>query len=259
MESGFLNTNRQEQILKVLEQKGEVQLQKLAEMFPDVSTMTLRRDLISLEKSGYLVRTYGGAVSTKRILEQPGEEDEYSRRALENVEAKLKIARKAVSLVEVGRSMYFDAGSTIMCLAGELPNESYSIVTSGANIALELIKKPSVSVVTVGGLVNRNTLSMSGPNAVSFIDTINIDLAFMSASGFSLDSGFTVANLYECELKRKVVERARKVIILMDSGKINKNLAFTYCTLEDVDAWVCEKELPEEIMEQARMYNVEVI
>jgi len=254
-----VNSGRQHQILQLIEQKGEIQLQQLKEMFPEVSMMTLRRDLISLENSGHLIRTYGGAVSVKKVSNSAGEEDAYSRRASENVEAKIKIAEKAVSMVEKGRSIYFDAGSTIMCLAKMLPDDSFSIVTSGANIALELVKKLRASVVALGGLVNRNTFSMSGPNAISFLDTINIDIAFMAASGFSIESGFTVSNIYEGELKRKVVKRAKKVILLMDTNKINKNQPFTYATLEDIDVWVCEKELPKEVEAEAKKYGVEII
>lgn len=254
-----MNNDRQHQILQLLEQKGEVQLQQLKEIFPEVSMMTLRRDLISLENSGHLIRTYGGAVSVKKVSGAGGEEDAYSRRAAENVEAKMKIAEKAVSMVEKGRSIYFDAGSTIMWLAKLLPDENFSIVTSGANIALELVKKLRTSVVTLGGLINRNTLSMSGPNAISFLDTINIDIAFMAASGFSIDSGFTVSNIYEGELKRKVVKRAKKVILLMDTHKINKDLPFTYATLEDIDVWICEKELLPDVEAEAKKYGVDII
>lgn len=254
-----MNNERQQQILQLLEQKGEIQLHQLKEMFPEVSMMTLRRDLISLENNGHLVRTYGGAVSTKKLAVNSGEEDAYSRRAAENVEGKVKIAEKAVALVEKGRSIYFDAGSTIMRLAKVLPDDSYSIITSGTNIAIELVKKLRPSVVALGGLVNRNTLSVSGPNAMSLLDNINIDLAFMAASGFSIGTGFTVSNIYECELKRKVVKRARKVIMLMDTSKINKDLPFTYAGLEDIDAWVCEKPLPPEVEQEARKHGVEII
>ncbi|NSW89659.1 MAG: DeoR/GlpR transcriptional regulator [Firmicutes bacterium] len=250
---------RQQQILNIMENTGEIQLQQLKEMFPDVSTMTLRRDLINLENEGYLIRTYGGAVSVKKVGVTQKEEDAYSIRATENVEAKMKIAEKAVGMVETGRSIYFDAGSTLMCLARIIPDDSFSILTSGANIALELVKKLRPSVVTLGGQINRNTLSMSGPYANSLLDLVNIDLAFMSASGFSVDSGFTVGNIYECELKRKVVKRAKKVIMLMDTSKINKNLPFTYATLEDIDIWVCEKPLPEDLMEEIRRHDVEVL
>jgi DeoR/GlpR family transcriptional regulator of sugar metabolism len=250
---------RQQQILEILDQKGEVHLNQLKEVFPDVSTMTLRRDLISLENEGYLVRTYGGAVSVKRLNISPGEENDYSTRATENVEAKMEIAKKAISYIENGRSIYFDAGSTIMCLANILPDDSFSIITSGANIALELVKKLRTSVVALGGMVNRNTLSVSGPEALMLMSNINIDLAFMSASGFSISSGFTVANVYECELKRKVVKRAKKVIVLMDTSKINKDLPFTYATLENVDIWVCEKGLPPDVEAEAKKYGVKAV
>lgn len=254
-----MNNERQQHILQLLEQKGDVQLQSLKDVFPDVSMMTLRRDLISLENSGYLIRTYGGAVSAKKLSSITGEEDDYSVRAMENVEAKMKIAESAVSLVEKGRSIYFDAGSTTMCLAKVLPDDNFAVLTSGANIALELVKKLRASVVTLGGLVNRNTLSSSGPNAIAMMDTINIDMAFMAASGYSLESGFTVSNIYECELKRKAVKRAKKVILLMDTSKVNKDLAFTYATLEDIDIWICEKRLPKEIEEEAIKNGVQII
>lgn len=254
-----MNNERQRHILKLLESKGEVQLQQLKEVLPGVSMMTLRRDLIGLENAGYLIRTHGGAVSAKKLPSGGGDEDSFSRRAAENVDAKVRIAEKALYLVEKGRSIYFDAGSTIMCLARLLSDDSYSIVTSGANIALELVKKLRTSVVAMGGQVNRNTLSMSGPDAVSMIESINIDLAFMASSGFSTDSGFTVSNIYECELKRKVVKRAKKVIMLMDTSKINKNLPFTYATLQDIDIWVTDASMPAEIAEEARQNGVTLI
>ena len=258
MECDFVNNERQLQILQILEQKGEVQLQQLKEVFPEVSVMTLRRDLISLEGEGQLIRTHGGAVSAKKLSAINGEEDAYSRRAGENIEAKLKLAEKAVPLVEKGRSIYFDAGSTIMCLAKMIPDENFTIITSGSNIALELVKKSRVSIVTLGGLLNRNTLSVSGPNALSLLDTINIDIAFMSASGFSTDSGFTVSNVYECELKRKVVSRAKKVITLVDTSKVDRSMPFTYANLEDIDIWVCERPLTSAVVEEAKKQGVQI-
>ncbi len=254
-----MGNDRQQKICRILAEKGEVQLQQLQSIMPEVSLMTLRRDLISLENEGCLIRTHGGAVSTKKVALLSGEEDAYARRAVDNIEAKMQIAQKAVQLVEKGRSMYFDAGSTIMCLANQLPDENFTIVTSGANIALELLKKQGTSVVMLGGLMNLNTLSASGPNAMAMLDTINIDIAFMSASGFSLESGFTVANVYESELKRKVVSRSQKVAVLMDTHKLNRNMTYTYGNLKDIDILVAEKQLPDEIVHEAEKYGVQII
>jgi DeoR/GlpR family transcriptional regulator of sugar metabolism len=247
---------RQQQILNILEQKGEVRLQKLTEVFPNVSEMTLRRDLIYLENEGHAIRTFGGAVNTKKLN---GEEDAYSRRASDQVEAKFVIAEKALSLAETGRSIYFDAGSTVMCLAKLMPDENYSVMTSSANIGLELVKKSNPSVMVLGGVLNRNTLSMSGSAAMSFLDTVNIDIAFMSASGFSPDHGFTVSNMYESELKRKVVSRAEKVILLIDSGKIGKTLPFTFARLQDINVIVLECPPPDAIVSECRASGVEIL
>jgi DeoR/GlpR family transcriptional regulator of sugar metabolism len=121
------------------------------------------------------------------------------------------------------------------------------------------MKKTKLSVISLGGLVNRNTLSVSGSNAVSFLENINIDLAFMSASAFSIESGFTISNNYECELKRKVIQNAKKIIMLMDSSKINKNLPFTFAKLEDIDLWISEKDLSSEIIKEAKKNKVQLL
>lgn len=250
--------NRQQRILTFIDNKGEVSLVQLKELFPDISMMTLRRDLILLEKEGHLVRTYGGAVSIRKISSSP-QEDTYSRRAVENVEAKTIIARKAVALVERGRSVYFDAGSTMMCLAQLLPDENFTVITSGVNIALELMKRDRTTVMLPGGFIGRNTLSISGPTAVTDLDSMNIDLAFIAASGFSIENGFTNANIYECELKRKVISRAKKVYLLMDRSKLNKDMPFTFARMDEVDQWISDGPLPFEVTKEAKKYGVVIV
>ncbi|NLL41859.1 MAG: DeoR/GlpR transcriptional regulator [Firmicutes bacterium] len=252
-----MSTDRKERIQGLIEEKGEIRLRDLNKLFPELSTMTLRRDLDALEKEGLVIRTHGGAVSVKRLAGK-GEENPYEIRAQENKEAKQAIAEKVMHLVEEGRSLYFDSGSTIMSLAEILPNERFSVLTSGLNIALEVQKRSLPTVMTVGGLINRNTLSASGPAAIKLLESVNIDLAFMAASGFSVDRGFTVANVYESELKKAVVREAREVIVLIDSSKIDKNLPFTYATLSEIDAIACERPLPPEVEAAIRQANVKI-
>ena len=254
-----MNNERQHRILALLERKGEVLLNELKEVFPEVSTMTLRRDLMRFENEGILVRTHGGAISVKKLHSGTSEEDPYDLRARENIEAKMEIARKAAPLVETGRSIYLDAGSTTMCLADVIPDNNFSFITSGINIGLNLMKKQKVSVITLGGLVNRRTLSVSGPNAILFLDHINIDLAFMSSSGFSIENGFTISNMYECDLKRKVIQNAKKVIMLMDSSKINKNLPFTFSKLKDINILITEQNVSLEIEKETQKYGVQLL
>jgi DeoR family fructose operon transcriptional repressor len=252
-----VNTHRREEIKKLLDTKGEVFLTELEALFPDCSSMTLRRDLKYLEDSGLVKRTRGGAVALSRL--SIAAEDVYSRRALENTDAKTAIAQKAAALLENGRSLYLDSGTTLMHLAKEIPDDYISILTSGPNIALELIKKNRPNVMLIGGQLSRNTLSVSGAGAGHFLEGVNIDVAFMASSGFSLEHGFTSGTYSECDLKREVLHMASKAILLMDSSKVGKNLPYTFATLADVDVLVSDDKLPREIVDAARQQGVTVV
>ncbi len=232
--------DRQSAIKRMLETAKEVHLQQLRQVFPQVSEMTLRRDLSYLENNGYAIRTHGGAISTNKINIPDGEENEYAKRANDHILLKTAIATKAVSYIEKGRSIYLDAGSTVMCLARLVEGDGCTFITSAVNTALKL-SNTAHSVMQLGGQVNKNTLSCSGPDAMEMIKHINIDIAVMSASGFSLDRGFTVSNRYESQLKQAIVEKAKKVIMLMDSSKVDKDLTFTFTMLDDIDIWITDK------------------
>ncbi|MEG1158185.1 MAG: DeoR/GlpR transcriptional regulator, partial [Christensenellaceae bacterium] len=141
----------------------------------------------------------------------------------------------------------------------EMEDEYLSIMTSGVNIAMELIKKQKPSVTLIGGQVNRNTISVSGVNSCSFVREVNIDIAFMASSGFSIENGFTSGTYTECEIKKEVVNRARKVIVLMDSKKIDKIMPFTYAYMEDIDVLISDGDLEEEIVKEANRRNVLIV
>ena len=91
------------------------------------------------------------------------------------------------------------------------------------------------------------------------LDIINIDIAFMAASGFSIENGFTVSNFFECELKKAVIKKAKKVIMLVDSSKFNKVLAFTFGHLSDLDVLISDDKIPEHIVRKAEEAGVKVL
>ena len=125
-------------IKEFIDKNGKITLKELENAFPNVSSMTLRRDLLSLEESGVLVRVRGGAVSVQELSKKT--EDQYSRRAAIQVAEKKQIAEKAVRLVEPGTSLFIDSGSTALYFAKELPDLNYFISTNGITIAQELMR-----------------------------------------------------------------------------------------------------------------------
>lgn len=57
-----MNFDRREKIRDMLRNKPFVSLHELEEMFPDVSSMTLRRDIDYFEKQSEAIKVRGGAV-----------------------------------------------------------------------------------------------------------------------------------------------------------------------------------------------------
>ncbi len=249
-------TNRRDDVNKFIQSKGEVSLLELGARHPEVSSMTLRRDLEQLERLGEIIRIRGGAKSIAHLSML--KEAAYTQRQAENSAAKMIIAEKAVAMLSPGRSIYIDSGTTCMCFAQRLPDENLFVLTPAPNLALELVKNLNVKVNLTGGQLDRETLTLSGFNAVEYVKSLNIDLAFMAASAFSLASGFSCGDYYEAELKRLIVKKAQHVIILMDSSKVNGSMPYTFARLQNIQTLITDKPLPEDYLKAIRQASVVV-
>ncbi len=252
-----MKKDRRSLIEDLFRKQGEVKLHELEEIFPRYSSMTLRRDLKDLEEEGLIRRTRGGAIALSKLT--LGNEDLYQERESYNTTSKIAIAKKAVDFFVTGSSIYIDAGSSLMYLIRELPDDHCSILTPGVNIALELLKKQHPVVTMIGGQLNRNTVAVAGINSMDFIRSINIDIAFMGSSGMTLDNGFTCGTYTDCGMKREVLARARKRIILMDSSKYGKSMTFTYAGIDEIDILITDKDFPQAIANILKEKGVSVI
>ena len=252
-----MNSERRKIIKDLLYSKPFVSLKELMELFPDVSGMTIRRDIDYFEMQGEAIKVRGGARSMKFITTSM--EEEFPSRMQKNIPAKEALAKKAVDMLETGRSIFLDSGSTMMIMASLLPEERLIITTTGPNIAMELLHKKQTIVNLVGGMLNRDNISVSGTQAVRFLEDINIDVAFIVPSGASAQTGLTCGNYSECELKKFIVEKARKIIVLLDMTKLDKSLPYTFCNFEKISTIITNGPLPEDIAELAKKQNVEIV
>jgi len=257
MEVFIINTERIWAINSYIQLKGQVHLRDLMALYPNVSAMTIRRDIDYLERMGHIVRTRGGAKSINHLTHI--KEDAYSKRAGDHPEAKMTIAGKAAALLDDSGAVYLDSGTTVMNLAASLNVEGRFVVTSGPNIALELCRAGASRTVLLGGNINPDNLSVSGASALEQIKNINIGTAFIASSGYSVGAGFTIGNFDESELKRVAISRASRVIVVMDTTKIGHNLPYTFAHLADIDYLVCEQAPPAEVAEAAEKSNVVII
>jgi DeoR/GlpR family transcriptional regulator of sugar metabolism len=253
-----MKKNRLEQIKEIIEKYGKVSYEKLQSLLPNVSNMTLRRDIITLEEQGYVLRVRGGAISLDELSKKS--EQEFVKRFADNIQEKKEIAEKAIHLIQPKSCIFIDSGSTTLHFAKELPNNNYYVVTNALNVATEVLRKSLPTVALLGGDVNRNNLVTTGKSSLDFLNTINIEIAVMTATGFTPEKGlFTCGEQDEMEIKHAVIEGASKVVLLLDSSKVDKNTPYTFCKLDKVDYLVVDKNFPEELRNKIEAQGVKVI
>lgn len=233
---------RRQKIRELLQTKPFISLKELMELFPEVTSMTLRRDIEYFEQQGELIRVRNGARSMKFITATADEK--YTRREKENEEIKRTLALAAKAYLEKGKCFFFDSGSTVMQLASVMDDELLTIVTPGPNISMKLIEKKKPIVNLIGGILNRDSLSVTGDLSIEALRGFSIDTAFIVPSGYSSAEGFTCGNYSECELKRYVVQNARRVVLMMDSSKYEKRYPYAFCTLDDIDVFITDCDSP---------------
>ena len=248
---------RMAEISKYIKLHKNVKLAELEALFPDISTMTLRRDLSKLEDIGEIVRTHGGARSVDDISRI--KEELYTQRALENTDRKSVIAKKSINIPRIGHTIFLDTGTTIAALAELLTDEKLLVLTPAPNIAIECAKKPNVTVFVTGGFLNNDNLSLSGEWDSSFMADVSIDVAYMASSAYSLPSGFTCGSYNESVIKKEIISKATKVVMLMDGTKLDKSMPFTFARPKDIDVFVTDNVLPEEVSSEFINNKVEVL
>jgi DeoR/GlpR family transcriptional regulator of sugar metabolism len=211
------SAERRQEILFLLEKKPRVSVDHLATLF-GVSRSSIRRDLSQLHEHGLLTRTYGGAVALNGVASEAS----FLERQVANLAEKERIGRAAARLLVDGETVFIDGGTTTECMLPYLADKRITVVTYGLNIINRLSTNPNITLIAVGGVLHRHSLTFSGVMALNSIQAFNIrfDKTFMAASGVSAAAGITNASLEEIPVKRKAIEAGQHNILLVDSSKV---------------------------------------
>jgi DeoR family transcriptional regulator, fructose operon transcriptional repressor len=202
---------------------------------------TIRRDLTSLERQGFLRRVYGGAVPVERLTF----ESSLTMRAQRRQEEKHRIAIAAANLVRSAESIYIDEGNLPQLVADQLkPTHPVTVVTSSLAIATSLVGRDNVEVLCLGGRVRAQTLGVVDHWAVSMLESIVLDLAFMGANGVTLEHGMTVPESAVAAVKTAAIRCSRRRIFVADSTKFGSDSFVRFAQFADFERIVTDNALP---------------
>ncbi|WP_137743105.1 DeoR/GlpR family DNA-binding transcription regulator [Robertmurraya siralis] len=237
----MLEAERHEKILKLLKEKNTVKIHELVELTAS-SESTIRRDLTYLENRKFLKRVHGGAAKLQGKLQEPTMIEKSSI----NHQAKQKIAKFAVGLIEEGDSIYLDAGSTILEMIPHLP-ENIVAVTNGMT-HLPLLLEKNIKTYLIGGFVKPSTKAIIGRDAWASLQHYRFDKCFMGVNGIHPHFGFTTPDQEEATIKELAMSLSREAFILADDSKFTE---VAFAKIADIEAaTIITNELERDIEKQ---------
>jgi DeoR family deoxyribose operon repressor len=241
--------NRVNYLLNRLSIDGFSSIKELSKKL-EVSEMTIRRDLRELSKSNIVTLIPGGAILKKNSLIDKDEE-KYLIQAAESLmlEEKIKISRKAASLIEPNDVIVIDTGSTTENLPKFIPeNIPLTIICYTLNILFNVYENKNWKLIFPGGYFHGDTLMLESPEGIEMIKRIRANKSFISAAGVSEKLGVTCATAYEKETKRVVIESSDKKILLVDSTKFGKIKISHFADLTDFDIIITDTGISKEFV-----------
>nr|WP_202035396.1 DeoR/GlpR family DNA-binding transcription regulator [Streptomyces mexicanus] len=254
----LLAEQRRALILDEVRRRGGVRVNELTRKL-GVSDMTVRRDLDALARQGMLEKVHGGAVP---VVEASTHEPGFEAKSGLELTAKEDIARAAAQLVAPGSAIALSGGTTTYALAHHLVDvPELTVVTNSVRVAdvfhtaqrTSGQRQGAATVVLTGG-VRTPSDSLVGPVADQAIATLHFDLLFLGVHGISVEAGLSTPNLAEAETNRRLVQSARRVVVVADHTKWGVVGLSSFATLERVDTLVTDAGLPAEARAEVGEY-----
>jgi len=237
--------DRQRAIYMLALRQGSVDVADLARRY-GVTTETIRRDLSDMQKRQLLRRVHGGAVPLERMNHEPMVE----ARDMVNAEEKLRIATKAVAEVPERGSVIIDSGSTGQRLAEVFPVErDVHVVTNSLITALTLSRRGLRDLTVLGGAVRTKRLAMVDDTTRRELDHMAVDVLFISCDGLSFKHGLTTPYREEHTLKRAMIERANRVVALVDQSKFGNVQMLSFAAFDEIDVLVTDTRVDPEAVD----------
>ena len=249
----MITYQRRQTLLERLHKQPGLRIPELA-LALNVSDGTVRNDLHALEQRGLLMRVHGGAVL---IPQDPFRNISFFRRCQQYAAAKRAIAREAAALVDDGDSILLDASSTCCYFAKSLSeHRRLRVMTNGFEVARELARNSTNTVILIGGMVNDEASSVTGLFSEHIIEDLRIQKAFLSCSAFNLEHGMMEVQLAEGELKRKIIEISCQLFALVDASKFGKEDLTSFARPEQINHLFTDRYLSSNWEDQLKQAGI---
>ncbi|MEA5017967.1 MAG: DeoR/GlpR family DNA-binding transcription regulator [Erysipelotrichaceae bacterium] len=220
-----------------------------------VSTMTIRRDLLLFEKQGLVTTTYGGAYLNQGMTAEAS----FSLKTTQMIKEKISIGHYAATLINENDTIIIDSGSTTLQLAKNIPNVKLTVITNSWPIVNFLGNNNKVKLILAPGEYNSVSAGVLDSKTIAFFNSLNADKAFLSTQAFDFKRGLTVPDPIDAEVKKSMLNAAKSSYLLLDHSKIGQTYLSKHAELIDFDQVIVDKEIDNNDYQKLAHLNPNII
>lgn len=233
-------SERMDEIMKIVKKNHYVTVDYLVKEIK-YSPASIRRDLTVLEKQGLVTRSYGG-VTFKDANNSPFKFRQHSMKT-----AKHAIAAKAASLVKNGDVVFVDGSSTAQYLGRFLLEKKGIIVITCNMILADFLSENGIETYCTGGKVVEYPGILGGDIMINSLSSFNVDIAFFASTAFSPSGQILAFSEAGVSFNRALRKCSKKLVYLCGSDKIGASGKFVSFDLNQVDYFISDKSLDDEL------------
>ncbi|MEU2041499.1 DeoR/GlpR family DNA-binding transcription regulator [Nocardia niwae] len=251
---------RWNRLLELLAESGRLSVEEAADRL-GVSAATVRRDFTALAEQQLATRTHGGVVATSVAYDLPAR---YRQSA---GEAKQRIAEHAAALVDPQAVVGMNGGTTTTAVAralagrtdlGSAGDEQLTIVTNALNIAGEMVLRPHVRTIVLGGVARRESYELHGPLAERALAELRLDELVLGVNAISVAGGAQCRHIDEAGVTTEMVRRSGRVLVAATGDKLERTALARICGIEQVQVLVTDSGADPAAVEAIRAAGVRV-
>ena len=230
--------DRRQLIMDLLVEHRSVDIDDLADRF-SVSKMTIHRDLDELEQGGVLRKVRGGATADAGNQF----ESDFRIRAQQDAEAKNRMAKAALSLIEPGMTVMINDGSMSAVLGTMLPQRRpLTVITNNQAIISSLLGEAGITLLALGGIYSAKFNAFCGVVTDETLHRLRADIAFISAPAVSgLEAFHMDDNIVRA--KQAMMSAATRKCLLVNHSRFNRTALHVLSELKNFD-WILTDDDP---------------
>ncbi len=235
---------RRDEIFNIIKLNGAVTTAGLVKNF-GVSVETIRRDLLAMEQSGYLLRVHGGAVA-KNAKKTPMQLKDRNKEYMKEKEI---LSRKAIEFIKNGDVIGVDTGSTAGVFAKELKNRfsKLTVVTHSLDVFEVLNDDEGIEVILCGGNFVKSENTFCGLLTLEMYDRVNLSKSFIFPAAVSLRYGVCDNGSEFNLVQRHMIASSSEIFILADSSKFEQRATYKLDDMADEYIYITDGGLSDEL------------